>query len=371
MAATKAHTDKINSWFEIRRQPLLVAGPCSAESEDQLLRTARELANSGTVSAIRAGLWKPRTRPDSFEGIGHVGLNWLQSVQMETGLPVATEVANARHVEACLKAGIDILWIGARTTVNPFYVQEIADALRGTDIPVFVKNPIHPDLGLWLGALERLDQAGINKLVAVHRGFYADQSAPYRNEPKWEMSFALRVKAPDVPIICDPSHIAGRRNLIEQVAQTALDIDLDGLMIESHYNPDIALSDAPQQLTPTDLIALMDRLVVRSAHAGGARTHEQLDQLRTKIDGLDEQIVELLSQRMGLVDKIGAVKAEHDISIFQMERWFEVLSKRGIQANDVELNSGFIQELFQVIHKYSVERQTGVFQRLDKDIPKS
>lgn len=360
-AAQKLKT--IDSWFKIRREPLLIAGPCSAESEEQVFQTAKELVESGSVSAFRAGVWKPRTRPDSFEGIGSRALPWLQRVQQELNIPVATEVANARHVEHCLEAGIDILWIGARTTVNPFYVQEIAEALKGTDIPVFVKNPIHSDLGLWMGALERLDKQGISKLAAIHRGFYTDQDAPFRNEPKWEMSFALRAKAPEIPIICDPSHIAGKRNLIEQVSQTAMDIDLDGLMIESHVSPEKALSDSAQQLTPSDLIAMINRLVIRNSTPRNASANSDLDRLRNQIDQLDEKLVALLNERMSIVQNIGEVKVENDISIFQMDRWFEILAKRGEQGDQLQLNPALIQELFQIIHKYSVERQNEVFQK--------
>lgn len=363
MSANSNHLHRINSWFEVRREPLLIAGPCSAESEDQLRQTAKTLAESGAVSAIRAGVWKPRTRPDSFEGIGQNALTWMRGVQKDFNIPVVTEVANARHVELCLEAGIDMLWIGARTTVNPFYVQEIAEALRGTDIPIFVKNPIHPELSLWMGALERLEKVGIKKLAAIHRGFYTEQSAPYRNEPKWELSFALRASAPNIPIICDPSHIAGKRALIEEVSQTALDIDLDGLMIESHFNPSAALSDAAQQLTPEDLLALVDRLILRSSEPRNDDAHRVLDTLRNQIDTLDQDLVNLLRNRMDLVQSIGEVKVDHDISIFQMDRWFEILAKRGLQGKELELNANFIQELFQVIHKFSVERQSDIFRQ--------
>ncbi len=356
------NTSKLASWFDIKHKPFLIAGPCSAESEDQLFETSKQLVESGKVSVIRAGVWKPRTRPDSFEGIGPRALPWLNKVQSELNVPVATEVANAKHVEFCLNAGIDVLWLGARTTVNPFYVQEIAEALKGVDIPVFVKNPIHADLGLWLGALERLDNMNVKKLAAVHRGFFAENSAPYRNEPKWELSFALRAKAPEIPIIGDPSHIAGKRDLLEQVSQTAMDINLDGLMIETHITPDKALSDSAQQITPARLVEMIDRLVIRNAEPRNDSAHSLLDQLRTKIDDLDEEIVKLIFNRMQVVEEIGEVKVENDISIFQMDRWFEILAKRGLQASDMKLSPALVQELFQIIHKYSVERQNDVFQ---------
>ncbi len=362
----KEKPSPLSKWFDIKDHPFLIAGPCSAESEEQLFETSKQLVESGKVSVIRAGTWKPRTRPDSFEGIGPSALPWLQRVKSELKTPVATEVANAKHVEFCLDAGIDVLWLGARTTVNPFYVQEIAEALKGVDIPVFVKNPIHADLGLWIGALERLEKMNVSKLAAIHRGFFAEKSAPYRNEPKWELSFALRAKAPNIPIIGDPSHIAGKRDLLEQVSQTALDINLDGLMIESHITPDKALSDAAQQLTPSDLIAMIDRLVIRSSEPRNEIAHELLDKLRDKIDGVDEEIVRLLNDRMKIIDEIGLVKVNNDISIFQMDRWFEILAKRGLQAKNIELNPSLVQELFQIIHKYSVERQNDVFQKKDR-----
>lgn len=353
----------LHEWFNIKSEPFLIAGPCSAESEQQVMETSKRLIETGRVSVIRAGVWKPRTRPNSFEGIGSPALPWLQRVQRELNTPVATEVANAQHVEACLKAGIDVLWLGARTTVNPFYVQEIAEALKGVDIPVLVKNPIHADLGLWVGALERLQKADVKKLAAIHRGFFSENNATFRNEPKWELSFALRAEAPDVPIICDPSHISGKRELIEQVSQTALDINLDGLMIESHVTPDKALSDPAQQLVPEDLGSMMERLVIRSSEPRNELAHDLLDKLRGQIDNLDEQLVNNLFKRMEVVDQIGSVKMDNEISIFQMDRWFEILAKRGLQGKNLDLNPALIQEIFQIIHKYSVDRQNEVFKK--------
>ncbi|KAB2814025.1 chorismate mutase [Phaeocystidibacter luteus] len=364
-SAADKSTRALHEWFNVKGHPFTIAGPCSAESEEQVFETSRQLVESGKVSVIRAGVWKPRTRPDSFEGIGPNALPWLQRVQSELNVPVATEVANARHVEHCLKAGIDVLWLGARTTVNPFYVQEISESLKGVDVPVLVKNPIHADLGLWMGAIERLEKAGVKRIAAIHRGFFAENSAPFRNEPKWEMSFALRAKAPEIPIICDPSHIAGARDLVEQVSQTAMDINLDGLMVESHITPDKALSDAAQQVTPASLSAMIDRLIIRSAEPRNEEAHSQLDALRNSIDEIDEDIVELLFKRMDVVDTIGKVKVENDISIFQMDRWFEILAKRGLQGKNLNLSPALIQELFQIIHKYSVERQNESFNKKD------
>jgi chorismate mutase len=326
----------------------------------QVLETAQALAASGRVSAFRAGIWKPRTRPGSFEGIGGTALDWLAAARAATGLPIMTEVANAQHVEACLKAGFDAVWIGARTTVNPFYVQEIAEALRGVDVPVWVKNPIHSDVGLWIGALERLDKVGIRHLAAVHRGFYADRPEPFRNDPKWELSFALRTRVPDVPIVCDPSHIAGKRNLVEQVAQTAMDLQLDGLMIEVHPTPEKALSDADQQLTPSALVSLLERLEMRNQLPADPQALTQLADLRGTLDELDSELVQLLQQRMETVASIGDLKAEHAMTVFQLDRFSHIFKARGEEAKNLGVHPGLIEELFQVVHKYSVQKQIEV-----------
>lgn len=356
--SAKRSANKLNEILPILEEPFLIAGPCSAESEDQLLETAHGIAQTRRASAIRAGVWKPRTRPGSFEGIGVHALPWLVRAREETGLPIATEVANAQHVEEAMKYGVDILWIGARTTVNPFYVAEIAEALSGTDVVVMVKNPIHPELGLWLGALERLNKAGIDKLMAVHRGFFAMEVAPFRNDPKWELSFEIRKEWPDLPILCDPSHIAGRRDLVEQVAQTALDLNLDGLMIETHRDPDKALSDAAQQLTPADLGKMMDRLILKREEVTEDRTRQFLADIRTRIDAADERLVNVLAERFGLVEEIGKIKHDNGITVFQLQRWFDILQDRTQQAQLKGLEKKFITELFSVIHKYSVNRQT-------------
>lgn len=345
------------SWLKADSHPLLIAGPCSVESEEQMLETAKLITRHLQPSALRGGVWKPRTKPGSFEGIGEPALKWLKKAGEENNLPVTTEVANAYHVEKALEANIDFLWIGARTTVNPFYVQEIADALKGTNIPVMVKNPIHPELGLWMGALERLEKSGITKLSAVHRGFYAYQSQPFRNEPKWELMFELRRLAPDLPIICDPSHIAGKRELIAEVCQAALDLGIGGFMIETHRAPEKALSDAAQQLTPSALADLLNDLETRKEFINDEKFVERLEELRTKIDSIDESILRLLKDRITTVKEIGQVKGKHQITIFQMKRWFKILEQRKATGNAEGLDEEIVHELFQLIHKYSIDTQ--------------
>ena len=305
MSPAELHIEATGLLKKKEQKPFLIAGPCSAESRSQVLETGRAIAQSGEASIFRAGVWKPRTRPGSFEGIGEPALAWLQEMKAETGMPVATEVANAYHVEACLKHGIDYLWIGARTTVNPFYVQEIAEALRGVDIPVMVKNPLHPDIGLWIGALERFNHCGIKQLMAIHRGFYAYEPAPYRNEPKWDLAIKLKRWMPELPIICDPSHIAGNTDLIAEVSQTALDLGMNGLMIETHHNPASALSDAQQQITPASLSTLMNTLVLRKSDFDDTEHLQKLRMIRNHIDGLDERLLGLLAERLALVSEIG------------------------------------------------------------------
>lgn len=337
--------------------PRIVAGPCSVESEAQMLATARALAQDKRILALRGGVWKPRTQPGSFEGIGRPALQWLKKAGRETGLPVITEVANHQHVEDALQAGIDMLWIGARTTVNPFYVEEIAEALRGTDIPVLVKNPIHPELKLWLGALERLEQKGISQLMAIHRGFYAYQSQPFRNEPKWEVFFELRTQRPDIPVLCDPSHIAGKSELIGEVAQSALDLGMEGLIIESHLQPTKALSDARQQVSPAQLSSILDQLVCRKEAPENERFIQKLEDLRRQIDRVDEKLLETLRERIHLVEQIGPVKEENEATIFQMRRWFKVLENRKRFGREQGLDPEIVHELFQLIHKYSIDIQ--------------
>jgi len=357
------HFSDINNWLGPKAGPLLIAGPCSVESEEQMRATAREITATGLVSALRGGVWKPRTKPGTFEGIGTPALSWLKQAGRENGLPVITEVANAYHVEEALKAEIDMLWIGARTTVNPFYVQEIADALQGVDIPVLIKNPIHPEVGLWMGALERINWAGIDKLAAVHRGFYAYQSHPFRNEPKWEVFFELRRLAPKLPVICDPSHIAGKRDLIREVAQSAIDLDMDGLMIETHISPEKALSDAEQQVTPTMLKEIVLSLETRHELIDDERFIARLEELRSEIDALDADLLEILKKRIEIVEKIGDVKDENQVTVFQMKRWFKILEDRKKLAGELQLDKEIIHELFQLIHKYSIDLQIKVLKR--------
>ena len=345
----------------IDKKPFVIAGPCSAESQDQLLQIATNIKSS--VDVFRAGVWKPRTMPNSFEGVGEVALGWLKKVKEETGLKIATEVATAKHVELCLESGIDILWIGARTTVNPFYVQEIAEALSGVDIPVFVKNPIHPDLSLWIGALERLSNKGITKLSAIHRGFFTYESSAYRNEPKWELPIDLKRSLPDLPIICDPSHIAGNTNLIEEITQIAMDLDMNGLMIETHHNPSEAWSDAKQQLTPNQLIYILDKLVLRNKSFEDNNLNNELNILREKIDVLDSELVEKLNLRTSLVEEIANLKLENNITIFQLDRWFQILEERRNQALINGMDPKMVADMFKLIHKYSILTQSKIMNK--------
>jgi len=345
----------------IHKKPYLIAGPCSAESENQLLTIAK--AVEGTADVFRAGIWKPRTKPNSFEGIGKEALSWLKTIQQETSLKVVTEVATAKHVELCLESGIDMLWIGARTTVNPFYVQEIAEALRGVDIPVFVKNPIHPELGLWLGAFERLHKVGIKQLAAIHRGFYSYEKVAFRNDPKWEIPINLREEIRDLPIICDPSHISGKAALVEDIAQTAMDINLDGLMIETHHNPSVALSDAEQQVTPIELNSIMNNLVLRDTKLRDEEFKGQLLNFRNQIDNFDTKIIELLNNRKQVVEHIANFKNENRLTIFQIERWFEILNSRKENANLLGVDEQMVEEIFALIHKYSILTQTKLMRK--------
>jgi chorismate mutase len=345
----------------IHKKPYLIAGPCSAESENQLLTIAK--AVEGTADIFRAGVWKPRTKPNSFEGIGKDALPWLKTIQQETSLKVVTEVATAKHVELCLESGVDMLWIGARTTVNPFYVQEIAEALRGVDIPVFVKNPIHPELGLWLGAFERLHKVGVKQLAAIHRGFYSYEKVAFRNDPKWEIPIKLREEIRDLPIICDPSHIAGKAALVEDIAQTAMDINLDGLMIETHHNPSVALSDSEQQVTPKELNSIMNNLVLRDTKLRDEEFKGRLLNFRNQIDNFDTKIIELLDNRKQVVEHIANFKNENKLTIFQIDRWFEILNTRKENANLLGVDEQMVEEIFALIHKYSILTQTKIMRK--------
>jgi chorismate mutase len=348
----------IERWLPGYRKPVIISGPCSAETEGQLLSTAEVLAVTGKVHLFRAGIWKPRTRPNSFNGVGEKGLGWLRTVKEETGLLVTTEVANQKHVELCLKYGIDVLWIGARTSANPFSVQEIADVLKGTDIPVLVKNPVNPDLELWIGALERINEAGITKIAAVHRGFSSFEKTPFRNAPMWEIPIELKTICPALPVICDPSHIAGGRDLIPMISQKAIDLDMNGLMIESHINPKTALSDSSQQITPLQLIKIIDELIIRESRISNKNFEDQLEQLRNVIDELDEEMIQNLSVRMDIAERIGEYKKENGVTILQIKRWDEIASKRLNMGLAMGLGEEFIKRLLQLIHKESIKRQT-------------
>ncbi len=344
-------------------QPLLIAGPCSAETEAQTLATAQGVAALGNIDLFRAGVWKPRTRPGSFEGMGATALPWLQRVKAEFGLPTCVEVATPRHVEEALKFGVDVLWIGARTTVNPFAVQELADALAGTGVPVMVKNPVNPDVALWAGALERLARAGINDLAAIHRGFSTFAPSKYRNAPTWMLPIELKTRFPHIPLICDPSHIGGRRDLLLPIAQKALDLDYDGLMIETHPDPDHALSDAEQQVTPQRLGELLAELKYRRRSTDNADYNSKADELRQKMDVADREIIEALARRMGLVEELAEYKKANDVKILQLDRWQEIFTSRPEWAARAGVNQKFVAELYKLIHIESIRKQTEVLNK--------
>jgi chorismate mutase len=339
--------------------PLVIAGPCSAETEEQVLKIAHELKDSD-VSIYRAGIWKPRTRPGGFEGVGAIGLKWLQKAKAETGLLMATEVANATHVKLALEHDIDVLWIGARTTVNPFAVQEIADALAGTDKIVLVKNPVNPDLALWLGGVERLYNVGIKKLGVIHRGFSTYEKTKYRNIPQWQLAIELQNKFPDLPLIIDPSHITGRRDMIQEVSQQALDLNYDGLIIETHTDPDNAWSDAAQQVTPTKLKQIFEDLKVRKVTGQDADYNTKMAALRVDIDDYDNKIIEILAKRMQVAGRIGAVKKQFNVAVLQNRRWNEILDKMTAEGTDKGLSQEFIVDIFKAIHQESISHQEKV-----------
>jgi chorismate mutase len=352
------HTFKpLSDWGFSFPHPMIISGPCGVESEKQIHEVADELAKL-KVHLLRGGIWKPRSRPDSFQGIGSEGLRWLKEAGLKNNLPVMVEVANPKHVEEALEAKIDVLWIGARTTVNPFLVQEIADALKGVDIPVMIKNPINPELELWIGAIERIDKAGIRRIAAIHRGFSTFEKTKYRNVPNWQIPIELKRRFPTLPLICDPSHICGSRNLISSVAQTALDLNYDGLMIESHAHPEKALSDSRQQLTPAALKEVLENIVVRSAVIEDVIFLNMLEELREKIDRLDEDILNKISKRMEVAREIGKYKKENNITILQVERWNEILRTRLQFGMDHELTREFIQKIYELIHDESILQQT-------------
>ena len=336
--------------------PLVIAGPCSAESEEQVLKIAHQLKNTD-ATVLRAGIWKPRTRPGNFEGVGEIGLKWLKRAKDETGLLTATEVANPRHVELALKNDIDLLWIGARSTVSPFIVQEIAEALKGTDKIVLVKNPVNPDLALWLGAVERLHTSKIDKLGIIHRGFSTYEKTGYRNNPEWQIPIDLQNQFPDLPLILDPSHIAGRRAIIYDLCQTALDLNFDGLMIETHHDPDNAWSDAKQQITPQALDQLTIDLTIRKEEGDALEYLNKLANLRTQIDVVDHKLTEILGKRMKIADEIGDLKKKNNVAILQNKRWIQILDKMIVVGKEFNLSEEFILKIYKAIHQESINHQ--------------
>ncbi|RCL66493.1 MAG: 3-deoxy-7-phosphoheptulonate synthase [Cryomorphaceae bacterium] len=339
--------------------PLVIGGPCSAETEDQVLKIAHELKTTD-VSIYRAGIWKPRTRPGMFEGVGAIGLKWLEKVKKETGLLIATEVANASHVKLALQHDIDVLWIGARSTVSPFIVQEIADALRDTNKIVLVKNPVNPDLSLWLGGIERLYSANIKNLGVIHRGFSTYEKTKYRNNPEWQLPIELQNRFPDLPLICDPSHIAGRRDILQDISQTALDLNFDGLMIETHINPDKAWSDAAQQITPKVLVKMMEDLKMRKVTNEEIDYKNSLNTLRTQIDVIDHGLLDTLGKRMKVAIEIGNLKKKKNVAVLQTKRWNEILGKMILDGEEKGLSEEFILRMFKAIHQESINHQKKV-----------
>ncbi|OQX97052.1 MAG: 3-deoxy-7-phosphoheptulonate synthase [Bacteroidetes bacterium 4572_117] len=353
----------INKWYKgLAEKPVIIAGPCSAETKEQVLQTAVEISKIPQVKIFRAGIWKPRTRPGSFEGVGTIGLKWLAKVKQKTKLLTAVEVATPEHVKICKQnpESVDILWIGARTTANPFSVQELADALKGLDIPVMIKNPINPDLSLWIGAIERVYNSGINKIAAIHRGFSPFEPTKLRNIPKWEIPIDLKLHFPKLDIINDPSHISGIKKYVSEIAQDALDLNMDGLMIETHINPEKALSDAKQQLKPEELAVLLERIKYRLAENKNPEFISNLEQFRYQIDSIDQQIIELLAHRMLVIEDIGAYKADNNVTIFQLKRWKKIISSRLQLAKDNNVDQNFMRKLLQLVHKESIRKQKNV-----------
>lgn len=349
---------ELRNWLDDFKldHPLVIAGPCSAETEEQVLKIAHQLKDSD-ATVLRAGIWKPRTRPGNFEGVGALGLKWLKKAKEETGMLTTTEVANPHHVDLALENDIDILWLGARTTVSPFIVQEIADALKGTDKTVLVKNPVNPDLSLWLGAVERLYTADIKNLGVIHRGFSAYEKTKYRNNPEWQIAIELQNKFPDLPLILDPSHIAGRRDIIFDLCQTALDLNYDGLMVETHHTPDDAWSDAAQQITPARLIQIMKDLKIRKEVSESEEFQNKLSNLRARIDVADNTLIELMAKRMKISDEIGQVKKSQNVSVLQTKRWNEILGKMVLEGEQHGLSEEFILRLFKAVHQESINHQ--------------
>ena len=355
------NTKELRTWLDDMNlaHPLVIAGPCSAETEEQVLKIAHELKDSD-VNYFRAGIWKPRTRPGMFEGVGEIGLRWLKKVKEETGMKTCTEVANAAHVKLAIENDVDLLWIGARSTVSPFIMQEIADALRGTDKIVLVKNPVNPDLALWLGGIERLYTAGIKNLGAIHRGFSTYEKTNYRNTPEWQLAIEFQNKFPDLPLINDPSHITGNREMIQDVSQTALDLNFDGLMIETHFDPANAWSDAAQQVTPTKLKQIMEDLKIRKETNTEADYTKSLDNLRAQINVADAQLLETLGKRMKTADQIGALKKDKNVAVLQSKRWNEILGNMILEGESKGLSEEFVLKMFKAIHQESINHQEKV-----------
>ena len=358
--ASIASTYHVNEWLKSEHGPTVISGPCSAETEEQVLSTAKLLAEIPQVKIFRAGIWKPRTRPGMFEGVGEVGLKWLNRVQNETGLKVAVEVAYPAHIDLALKYNIDILWIGARTVVNPFSLQELANALKGVDVPVMIKNPVNPDINLWIGAIERIMNAGIERIAAVHRGFYFFDKSPYRNAPMWEIPIELKRLFPKIPVICDPSHICGERELLLGVAQKALDLEMEGLMLESHCDPDHALTDPQQQVTPAELKILLSKLILRE-EKGNREFESKLEELRSEVDKIDAELMHILSRRMELVDELGYYKRDNNITILQLKRWSNIVRDRLKTGLNSGLEKEFLQKLLEIVHNESIRRQTEIY----------
>lgn len=354
----------VEKWGYNLKAPIIISGPCSAESASQVMNTVESIAKyAPQVSIIRAGIWKPRTRPGTFEGIGREGLSWLTEAGKKVNKPVATEIANAAHLEQALKAGVQIVWIGARTTVNPFGMQEIADALKGVDIPVFVKNPINPDLELWIGGIERLNKAGVQKLGVIHRGFSTTIKSEYRNKPSWELALELRRRIPTIPMICDPSHICGTREYIQEVAQKAMDLDYDGLMIEAHENPEVALSDAKQQVTPEKLGSILSSLVIRDRATNDPFVLNKLEELRDVIDSIDKDLINLIAKRMEVAREIGQYKRENHITILQSGRWQDLVQDRLAEGMKKGLSEDFLNSYLQSIHGESIRIQNEIMNK--------
>jgi chorismate mutase len=358
MASLTEQQQKVSVLF--KKTPLIISGPCSAETEEQVMATARGLATTGKVDIMRAGIWKPRTRPGSFEGIGTKGLPWLQQAKKETGIPVAVEVATAKQVEDALHFDVDVLWVGARTTVNPFSVQEIADALRGVNVPVLIKNPLNPDLELWVGGMERIAKAGIEDLGLIHRGFSSYGNTDFRNAPMWHLAIEMKRRFPNVPMINDPSHICGRRDILQSVAQQAIDLDFDGLIIESHIDPDNAWSDAKQQITPEVLKQMLESIRWRKENVQNEDFLSALEKLRQQINQLDDELLQVLSTRMKVAQKIGEYKKNNDITILQTNRWNEILDRAIAKGNNLGLSDEFVTKYMDAVHMESINQQNKI-----------